>query len=578
MKSIASFVAALTVSAGLIALGVTGCGDDDAGGTSVPDAAADGTSSSSSSSSSSGSTSSSSSGGSTSSSSSGGTDAGSDAAVAKYTIGGTVTGLAGSGLVLQNNAADDLTIAANGTFVFKTPIASGATFAVTVKTQPKSPAQTCTVSGGTGTVAKANVTSVVVNCAADQYTVGGTASGLTGNAVLQNNGGDDLVVSANGTFAFAQTLGNGAPYAVTVLTNPPGQSCTVTNGSGNIAGANVSNVVLTCSTNTYSIGGTLTGLGGGKTIELKNNGGDALTLNADGGFTFGTKLASGATYDVTISTQPAGQTCTVSGGKGTVGTADVSSITVNCANGAYTVGGTVSGLAGTLVLQNNGGSNLNVTANGSFAFPGTLATGATYAVTVLTNPTGQTCTVTNGTGTIGTANVTNVTVTCTTNTYTIGGTITGLKGNVILQNNGGDNLSRNADGSFTFTTPVPYGGTYNVTVLTQPNGQTCTVSNGSGVVGTSNVTDIVVTCEDKHTIGGTVSGLSGSAVVLQNNGGDNLTVNANGQFTFATPLAQGATYAVTVLTQPTNRTCTVTNGSGTVGATDVITVVVTCLP
>ena len=221
---------------------------------------------------------------------------------------------------------------------------------------------------------------------------------------------------------------------------------------------------------------------------------------------------------------------------------------------------------------------MNVTANGSFAFPGTLASGATYAVTVLTNPTGQTCTVANGTGTIGTANVTNVTVTCTTNTYTIGGTITGLKGNVILQNNGGNNLSLNADGSFTFTTPVPYGGTYNVTVLTQPNGQTCTVANGSGVVGTANVTDVVVTCEDKHTIGGTAAGLSGSPVVLQNNGGDNLTVNANGQFTFATPLAQGQTYAVTILTQPTNRTCTVAGGSGTVGATNVISVVVTCVP
>ena len=76
----------------------------------------------------------------------------------------------------------------------------------------------------------------------------------------------------------------------------------------------------------------------------------------------------------------------------------------------YTVGGTVSGLSGTVVLQDNGGDNLSVTANGSFTFATALASGAAYSVTVKTNPSGQTCTVTSGSGTIGSANVTNVAV------------------------------------------------------------------------------------------------------------------------------------------------------------------------
>jgi Beta-propeller repeat len=67
------------------------------------------------------------------------------------------------------------------------------------------------------------------------------------------------------------------------------------------------------------------------------------------------------------------------------------------------------------------------------------------------------------------------------------------------------------------------------------------------------------------TVGGAVTGLSGT-VVLQNNGGDNLSLSANGNFTFATKLAKDATYAVTVLTQPTGQICTVSSGSGT--ATD----------
>jgi len=82
------------------------------------------------------------------------------------------------------------------------------------------------------------------------------------------------------------------------------------------------------------------------------------------------------------------------------------------------------------------------------------------------------------------------------NTYTIGGTVTGLGSgkSVVLQNNGGNNLTVSTNGSFTFTTPVNYGGSYVVTVLTQPTGQTCTVSSGSGSNVTADVTGVVVNC------------------------------------------------------------------------------------
>jgi hypothetical protein len=52
------------------------------------------------------------------------------------------------------------------------------------------------------------------------------------------------------------------------------------------------------------------------------------------------------------------------------------------------------------------------------------------------------------------------------------------------------------------------------------------------------------------TIGGNVTGLSGTGLVLQNNGGDNLAVTASGAFTFATAIKSGTAYAITVLTQP----------------------------
>src|SRR5215471_5352489 len=163
----------------------------------------------------------------------------------------------------------------------------------------------------------------------------------------------------------------------------------------------------------------------------------------------------------------------------------------------YSVGGSVSGLSGTVVLQDNGGDNLSVTANGSFTFATQLAGGAAYAVTVKTNPSGQTCTVSNRSDTIGSANVTNVAVSCANiPTYSVGGTLSGLSGSgtVVLQDNGGDNLSLTANGSFTFATQLVGGAAYAVTVKTNPSGQTCTVSSGSGTIGSANVTNVAVSC------------------------------------------------------------------------------------
>ena len=81
------------------------------------------------------------------------------------------------------------------------------------------------------------------------YTVGGTISGLHAatSLVLQNNGADDLTAVANGPFTLATALASGSPYTVTVHSQPWGQECVVTNASGTIAGADVTNVQVSCS-------------------------------------------------------------------------------------------------------------------------------------------------------------------------------------------------------------------------------------------------------------------------------------------------------------------------------------------
>ena len=71
------------------------------------------------------------------------------------------------------------------------------------------------------------------------------------------------------------------------------------------------------------------------------------------------------------------------------------------------------------------------------------------------------------------------------------------------------------------------------------------------------------TSSPSYTVGGTVSGLTGSGLVLQDSAGGTFSVSGNGSFAFATALASGDSYAVTVMTQPSNQTCIVNNGNGT---------------
>jgi hypothetical protein len=81
---------------------------------------------------------------------------------------------------------------------------------------------------------------------------------------------------------------------------------------------------------------------------------------------------------------------------------------------------------------------------------------------------------------------------------------------------------------------------------------------------------------DKYSIGGTVAGLTGSGLVLRNNGADDLSITDNGSFTFSTELEDSASYDVTIETYPEEQTCYVDNGSGTVAGADVTDVSVVC--
>jgi hypothetical protein len=150
-----------------------------------------------------------------------------------------------------------------------------------------------------------------------------------------------------------------------------------------------------------------------------------------------------------------------------------------------------------------------------------------------------------------------------TEQYRVGGNITGLSGSLTLQLNGQQSLTRDAEGPFSFETPLTDRSDYAVTVTTQPAEQECTVEGGTGKVSGADVNSVQVRCAAKgFTLGGTVRGLGGTLELKL--GTEVLRVTQEGRFTFATKLAKGGTYAVSVATQPQGQRCSVSNGSGTV--------------
>jgi 6-phosphogluconolactonase (cycloisomerase 2 family) len=251
----------------------------------------------------------------------------------------------------------------------------------------------------------------------------------------------------------------------------------------------------------------------------------------------------------------------------------------------YTISVTVTGLGGSgLVLSPSAyGDDNAVATNGIFFFSTTFASGIAYDVTVKTQPSAptQNCVVGNGTGTIGSANVTNVTVSCAPGYSLVGASVFMLRGSgLVLQSNGGDDLAVQVSSSDTqtFATPLPVGADFTVTVKSQPSAPTqyCGVVSGTVTVGPA-ATYASVLCGD-YSVGGTVTGLTGTLELYSNLAGDYATrVNANGPFTFVEPFASGSTYHTYISGQPLNQHCVVDNWYGTVQTSNVTSIAVKCV-
>ena len=491
------------------------------------------------------------------------------AAATNYTISVAVNGLNGT-LVVQDDKSDTLTFTANGTKSFATSYAGGSAYSVTVKTQPTG--QTCTLSKNASGTINSNIT-VTASCVTT-FTISVAVTGLSGTLVVQDNKSDLLTFTKNNTQTFATGYPSGAAYTVTIVTQPVGQTCTLSSNSKGSITSNVT-VTATCTSGGFTISVAVTGLTG--TLVVEDSPTDQLTFTTNTTKTFATTYISGATYAVTIKTQPAGQTCTLSANASGIITGNIT-VTAACAasGGSFTISVAVTGLTGTLVVEDSPTDQLTFTTNTTKTFATKYASGASYSVTVVTQPSGQTCTLgSNASGTI-TSNIT-VTATCTASggSLTISVAVTGLTGTLVVEDNPTDQLTFTTNTTKTFATKYASGASYSVTVVTQPSGQTCTLGrNASGTI-TSNIT-VKATCSTgTFTLSVAVVSLDGGTLVVKDDKAATLTFTSNITQTFSNKYASGATYTVSVKTQPSGQTCAPgANASGTI--TSNTTVTVTC--
>lgn len=164
----------------------------------------------------------------------------------------------------------------------------------------------------------------------------------------------------------------------------------------------------------------------------------------------------------------------------------------------------------------------------------------------------------------------------------LGGYVYGVtKAGLVLTNNGGSDYEvpaqSSGSGEFYFSELISTDDRYDVAIKSRPsNVESCSIENASGRAG-YHVTTIYVTCILKtHALAGSISNLQGPLVLV--NGSDRKEIAAGATSFQMDKVAEDSPYGVSILTQPANQTCTVSNGSGTMGTGDVSNIAITCTP
>ena len=551
----------------------------------------------------------------------------------KYTIGGSFADLKGkvtlvnSGsdgfsdtLIIDTSGKDDPSGTASFTFLNSMPLvnSSGAAQAYLVTINQQDPGLNCVLTNGSGQLSLTSPKSissdagngVKLTCARSTVAIGANVSGLaavpTGQQQLELKnvvGSIDTSSSVSGVQPYQETKvvsASGASQFLPVktgerffvsLTQPLGQLCSVQPGSGYTATPNGAVFTASIAGNVMTVSGVSQGtIYPGMVISGTN-------VNAN--TTIISQLTGGAggvgTYVVSVSKNVASTTINGtetynSNAFGTLAYPNDVSIGVSCSKKPYTI-----------TVANPDGANVSVSnttqSNAQSSAP-SITFNSTYGdanVAVTAGKVGNSCNVTGTVPSPISGNVVGVSVSCTPNQYNVKVNVRGLSDTgssytapvLGLSSNGSlDSLTLTTplpttDTVYTFTNKLAYGSSFNLAVTDAapkggPGVPLCVLDSASGTVGPADVI-LTLTCSaDNFSLGGTITGLTGSGLVLQNNGAGDTPITSAGPFTMADLVPKDSGYNVTVKNQPIGQICLVTNGSGTMGTTNIASVSISC--
>lgn len=253
---------------------------------------------------------------------------------------------------------------------------------------------------------------------------------------------------------------------------------------------------------------------------------EMLTITGRDGTVSKNDYPVGTEFKITKLSEPSNQFCTFSPQSGTVNVGMRVKVTCNASqNVALSV--SVTGLNGTLSLQANNGRTLSFSTDTTKSFAPDYKVGEDFSITKVTEPSNQTCTVIPESGTVSSTTAIKVTCEDKGTQQTLGVDVSGLTGTLLIAN-GNDELRVSKNGLSSFTQTYDDQTAYELQIVRQPAGQTCTFTSGqTGKVSIG--TEALIFCST--TIGNEYT-LSVNAIFPNNNAALKVSNNKNDQLTF----------------------------------------------
>ncbi|MDP1923034.1 MAG: hypothetical protein Q8L14_42715 [Myxococcales bacterium] len=422
--------------------------------------------------------------------------------VRTVTIGGTVEGLDPTfgALTLSLNGGEVVSVAAPGPFIFTTRLAEQTPYTVTLVTSPAE--QRCELENATGVTQTADISTVRVRCTTRTSVLQGVARGVDRQGLsLRESVSQQLLTLPidAGAFAFPTPVEFGQRYQVTVDSTPVGRDCGLDGGTG-VVDAGVTFFEVSCAVRRVPLSVELQGVDvdGVTLTERGSNQVLTTTAGADAG-AFPSPLLWESTYDVLVSAPPAsGRTCSIDGGTGTV-LGPIPPPVVSCVKQRFQVGGTISGLdAGSVRLRENT-TMQQVTANAgatSFVLPAPVEWDTPIDVVIAAQPPTRFCVLDGGSRVVR-STITDIAVACRGG-FPVSGLVRNLRGAglQLAERGTAQTITIAPDGGTTaFQLPVvvPEGDALQLSIATQPAGQTCRFEAPVGPVN-GPIPSVLLTC------------------------------------------------------------------------------------